>query len=109
MKVQVKFTMPVEIRKKGRWFIALCPALDVVTQGETEEKAKSNLVDALVEFLLSCWDRGTLDQVMKDAGFVPSEDGPRWAAKVCDDMDSVEVPLPFIIADRLHRAPAEAR
>ncbi len=41
------------------------PILDVITQGETEEKAKQNLNDALSLFLVSWFERGTLDSVLK--------------------------------------------
>ena len=70
-KVQVKMELriPVEIKKKDKWFIASCPVLDVVTQGKTENSAKRNLGDALELFLTTCFEMGTLDQVLKNCGF----------------------------------------
>lgn len=68
-KIEMTMKLPVIISKSDKWHIACCPILDVVTQGETEVKAKSNLADALYLFLTSCFERGTLDAVLKDSGF----------------------------------------
>ena len=53
MKVSIitQALMPVSIKKKGKWFIAKCECLDLITQGETEEIAKSNLEDVIGDFL----------------------------------------------------------
>jgi predicted RNase H-like HicB family nuclease len=61
--------LPMKIVQKGRYFVASCPILDVYSQGETNEKAKENLKEALFLFLGSCIERGTLRQVLKDCGF----------------------------------------
>ena len=46
--IRLQALVPVTIKKKGKWFIAACEKLDVITQGETEEKAKRNLEDAIM-------------------------------------------------------------
>ncbi|WP_319524753.1 type II toxin-antitoxin system HicB family antitoxin [uncultured Desulfosarcina sp.] len=70
-KVQVKMQLriPVEIHKKDKWYVASCPVLDVITQGKTENSAKKNLGDALELFLTTCFEMGTLDEVLKKCGF----------------------------------------
>ena len=70
-RVMMELMMPATIRKKGKWYASSCPLLDVHSRGHTEAEASSNLVGALVEFLLSCFERGTLNQVLHEAGFVP--------------------------------------
>jgi predicted RNase H-like HicB family nuclease len=70
MRIAMEFKLPPRIRKKGRWFISSCPLLDVHSQGDTRDKAEHNLVDALASFLISCYERGTLDEVLRDSGFV---------------------------------------
>jgi predicted RNase H-like HicB family nuclease len=69
------------IRRKGKWHIARCDVFDVVTQGETAAKALANLKDAMREFLLSCFERGTIDEVLKDAGLMPVAENFPSAAK----------------------------
>jgi predicted RNase H-like HicB family nuclease len=58
------------LQKKGSWWIAHCPPLDVSTQGKTQEEAKKNLVEASQLFVISCLERGTLEQALRETGFV---------------------------------------
>ena len=89
--------LPAEIRKKGKWYVACCPAFDVVTQGETAAKAKENLRDALREFLLSCFERQTIDAVLRAAGLMPvSEYLPQAKPSKLRNVVPMEVEVPFI-------------
>jgi predicted RNase H-like HicB family nuclease len=38
------------IEREDDWFIATCPELDIVSQGETIEAARSNLLEAVEGF-----------------------------------------------------------
>ena len=49
MKATQQFT--AVIQQEGKWFVALCPELDVASQGKTIEEARLNLTEA-VELLL---------------------------------------------------------
>ena len=72
--VKVEFTLPVDVREAddgGAYYVSVCPPLDVLSQGETEEAALANLAEALQLFIESCFERGTLEEVLKDCGFVP--------------------------------------
>lgn len=62
--------LPFTIKKKKDWYLIGCPILDVYTQGKTKKEAKNNLKDALSLFFVTCFEQGTLDQVMKECGFV---------------------------------------
>jgi predicted RNase H-like HicB family nuclease len=59
------------MKREGDWYIAHCPPLDLSTQGRTISEAKKNLIEASELFLVSCLERGTLDQALKELGFVP--------------------------------------
>lgn len=63
--------MPVEVHFKpsGKFWVASCPSLDVITQGETYERAQENLAEALTLFFESCLSRGTLEAVLHNAGY----------------------------------------
>ncbi len=39
------------IEREGDGFVALCPELDIASQGDTVEEAKSNLAEAIELFL----------------------------------------------------------
>lgn len=67
--IVMNIRLPIKIVQKGIWYVASCPFLDVISQGESQEKAKANLKEALFLFLGSCLERGTLHQVLKECGF----------------------------------------
>jgi predicted RNase H-like HicB family nuclease len=71
MTIQAQFQLYGKIKKQGKWFIAYCPPLDLSTQGRTLEEAKKNLIEASQLFIVSCMERGTLDQALKELGFTP--------------------------------------
>ena len=73
MRISIEFELPAKIRKKGAWFISSCPLLDVFSQGRTRIEAERNLVDALASFLTSCYERGTLDAVLRESNFCEAD------------------------------------
>ena len=96
MKVEVRaeFTLYGVLRQEGRWYIAHCPPLDLTTQGRTPSEARKNLVEASELFLISCLERGTLDQALKELGFVPlgSAHIPR---SIKGKPFKIAIPIPF--------------
>ena len=75
---RVVFTLTVdsEVKTEGDVHVSYCPALDVYSQGDTEDEASANLIEALQLFVQSCYERGTLDAVMKERGFTVEQDSP---------------------------------
>lgn len=57
------------IRKENGWYIAHCPPLDITTQGKTESEAKKNLAEASELFVISCFERGTFEQALRELGW----------------------------------------
>lgn len=49
--------LPYSIKERANWYLASCPILDVHSQGETPEKAKKNLKEAISLFLISCFGK----------------------------------------------------
>ena len=49
MKHLQQFTAIIE--REGAGYVALCPELDIASQGDTVEEARSNLVEAIELFL----------------------------------------------------------
>ena len=72
--IKVEMRLPACTKKEGAWYIASCPPLDVHSQGMSETEALHNLTEALRFFIESCFERGTLEQVLKDSGFALSHD-----------------------------------
>jgi predicted RNase H-like HicB family nuclease len=100
MQIGIEFRLPARIHKKGKWYVSSCPSLDVHSQGHSKNEARQNLIDALGFFLESCFERGTLEEVLREAGFAPGV-APRAArGRVAKPEESVTVPLPFMIRHR---------
>jgi hypothetical protein len=70
----------------------------VWSQGETKTKATENLREALQLFLIDCFERGTLDKVLKKSGFTGAKNLPKKSTSKLSQ--KIVVPLPFIIDDR---------
>lgn len=69
MKPVINFTLPATLRRKGDLWISACPCIDVVSQGTTQAEARKNLQEAIQLFFISCYERGVLDQALKECGF----------------------------------------
>jgi predicted RNase H-like HicB family nuclease len=62
-----RFTAILE--KEGDMYVALCPELDVASQGSTIEEAKANLKEA-VELFLECTDSEEIKQRLHTELFI---------------------------------------
>ena len=93
MRVEVKaeFTLFGVMKHEGDWYIAHCPPLDLTTQGKTLAEAKKNLIEASELFIVSCLERGTLDQALKELGFVPLKSKPTNIPNAFP----IAIPVPF--------------
>ncbi len=67
--VAISAKLPFQIEKKGKWYVSSCPLLDVVSQGRTEKRAKENLIEAVSLFFMSCIEKNTIDEVLRECGF----------------------------------------
>ncbi len=54
------------VEKEGASYVALCPELDVASQGETVESARANLKEA-VELFLECADPAEVERRLEAA------------------------------------------
>lgn len=98
MPQTIKFTvkMLVQIKREGDIFVSRCPALDVYSQGDTAEEAERNVIEAVQLFLESCYERGVLEQVLKECGFHPDSSSEIEE----DDGHFIEVPFPLLAANQ---------
>lgn len=67
--VQAEFRLFGVLKKENGWYVAHCPPLDITTQGRTEAEAKKNLREASELFVLSCFERGTFEQALRELGW----------------------------------------
>jgi predicted RNase H-like HicB family nuclease len=98
-KVSLRIEVPVSVRQEGGMYYSSCDVLDVHSQGETEKQALNNLIEACQLFVETCYEQGTLEQVLRAQGLEPGADDDESAGG-----RTVEVPLALIA----HRAAAHA-
>jgi predicted RNase H-like HicB family nuclease len=67
--VQATFQLFGTMKQEDGWFIAHCPPLDITTQGRTQVEAQKNLAEASELFVISCFERGTFEQALRELGW----------------------------------------
>ena len=95
--VKIEIKVPVKITEKDNVFVSHCPVLDVASQRNTAQEARENFVEAVTAFLLTCFDMGTLAEVLKSCGSEHVEPSTVSHFPATDDADLIDIPLPFII------------
>lgn len=62
-------TLTAVIQREGDGYVALCPALDIASQGETIESARENLREA-IELFFECASEEEIQQRLGEDVFV---------------------------------------
>jgi predicted RNase H-like HicB family nuclease len=57
----MEISITIEVWQKGKWFVSKCPELDFVSQGETREDAKKNLLEVIQIQIEEMKELGTLN------------------------------------------------
>ena len=91
------FSFDAHIFKEGDAYVAHAPALDVSSCGATDEEARSNILDAVRGFLAASADLGTLDEILREAGY--RREGDEWLAPEFVSIDRLTVSLIEILND----------
>ena len=81
----------VHLFMEGDMYVAHVPELDVSSCGETQEKARANIEDAVRGFLEAAGDKGTLDEILEEAGY--QRQGKEWKAPEFVSIDRVTMTL----------------
>jgi predicted RNase H-like HicB family nuclease len=89
--MDIEFT--TRIFKEGRAFVAHALELDVASCGGTKDKALINLKEAVRLFLEESERMGTLDQILKEAGYTRSRQ--KLASPKSISVRRVTLPLPL--------------
>jgi predicted RNase H-like HicB family nuclease len=109
--VQAQFDLFGVIKKQKGWFIAHCPLLDITTQGTTEAEARKNLIEACERFVVSCFERGTFEQALRELGWqvVAGQTVPTRSQKSATPSNGAfrfPVPVPFGFEKATNGCPA---
>lgn len=96
MQTIIEFKLPFKIKKDNGWYVSSCSIIDVHSQGKTIKKAKENLGEALSLFLVSCFERGTLSEVLRESGLRPLHKAPRTPKRI-DKSKYLDIDISFNI------------
>ena len=70
--MRINFT--TQIWQEGNLFVSYAPELDISSCGKTVEEAEAHLQEAVEGFVEAAQDRGTLEEVLEEAGFTRQPD-----------------------------------
>ena len=116
LEINVVFNLKGAFRedKTAGGIVSYCAALNVYSHGKTKEEAKEALRNAISLYLETCFQRGTLGDILRKAGFNPQprQAGVALAAMKQDecieihnarfeDVFDFEVPLNLVAAQQL--------
>jgi predicted RNase H-like HicB family nuclease len=75
--------------REGKAFVAYVPELDLSSCGATDEEARKNIRDAILGFLETSAEMGTLTEILEEAGY--ERDGETWRAPEFVSLDRLTV------------------
>ena len=82
----------VHLFREGDRYVAHVPELDISSCGETQEKARANIKDAVRGFLEAAEDnKGILDEILEEAGY--QRIGAEWKGPEFVGIDRVTMNL----------------
>lgn len=96
--VDFQVKLPYVLKKRDDHWLSICPVLDVYSQGSSKQEAKKSLGEAIKLFLISCFEHGTLEQVLRECGFKLEKDAKARPSKSASDY--ITVPLPMAASGR---------
>jgi predicted RNase H-like HicB family nuclease len=94
-KTAMRVELPIVLTQREKWILAWCPVFDVHSQGATEEEARKNIKEALTLFLTTCFEMGTLDQMLMDCGF--SADTVPVETEALEHLEYLSIPIPLAL------------
>jgi len=89
--LQISVTYPVVITERDGYFVASCVPLDVHAEGDSKREARDRIHEALDVFTGTCLEMGTLDQVLREAGFTKASSAV--SAKPVANEEMISVPF----------------
>lgn len=74
----VRIEQTIQVWKEGGTYVAKAAPLDVMSCGESPDRARKNLAEAVHLFLKTASAHGTLTEVLEECGYV--REGDEWRA-----------------------------
>ena len=102
-EILVTFGLDVHIEKAEdvKGYTAHCLSLDVWSQGDTKREAEKNIKEAVDLFLVSCFERGTLSNVLKECSLKPVQNNKKTGKRPAGnkrEYRKIDVLIPLRVA-----------
>ncbi len=110
----IKFTVRLEVdirplNDDSGDYLAYCPILDVSSQGDNHDHALEMLKEAVHLFIETAYEMNTLDEILKESGFIKSAlRRPTISKTKAKAKESIEVPFSLVAARGLGIVPEVA-
>ncbi len=69
----MRLKVTIEIWQKEKWYVAICPELDFVSQGTSPEEARRNLLEMIEIQFEEMSALGSLDDYLLECGYVKDD------------------------------------
>ena len=89
---KLKVGIPVIYYREGRYFVAHCPFLELVSQGRTYEEAGKRFEELVKIFFEELKEKGTTGEVLTDLGWEKSNGS--WSPPIFVGEERKEVIIP---------------
>lgn len=89
----IQASLPVQIFKQGRQYVAYSPVLDLSTSGKNRIDARRMFAEAVNIFFEELQEMGTLDQVLKDLGWVKASRHDWQPPQIFEKPLKIKVPI----------------
>ncbi|WP_045214054.1 type II toxin-antitoxin system HicB family antitoxin [Desulfonatronovibrio magnus] len=70
----MKIQTTIQIWQKQSWYIATCPELDFISQGQTKDEARANLMEVIDIQFEEMAELGTLYGYLEECGYIITDD-----------------------------------
>jgi predicted RNase H-like HicB family nuclease len=95
-QIEIQVKLPFRLAREGDAWVAWCWPLDVTSHGRDEQEAEQHLREAVMLFLETCAEFGTLAQMLREQGFTIGNVGHHAEHK--PDEHWLDVPMDLIAA-----------
>jgi hypothetical protein len=90
----LEYNLPVVLMRQGKYFIAYTPALELSVQGRSKADVQKRFGEAVVLFFEDLHERGTMDEVLEDLGWVKRARSAWMPPQLIDSPSEIKVAVP---------------
>lgn len=94
-QILLDIKVPYDVKRDEVGFVSHCPEFDVYSQGKTEKSAIKNLKEAIELFIETCYEHGTLINVLRESGY-------EFSKKQTPSKSEHMIEIPFFLVSHGH-------